>query len=524
MSTWAPSPKNYVSVDDFGSATTLDATNLAISSTSDGRLVIPQGSYSFNGDILIAGKNTSAFGVQGYFTLDATGVRLTGTGRIIIDSCKRIKIIGLDAPGYTVHWRGCWWSTFEDLRIHKYIIGDADGASFSAANCNRVVGGHSQSVVLHENATSWYNRMEFYNHSMTGEANQGYTTTSDYAFEFLGNKNAQMWSFNGGDISYHANGIYNIGAANTGGDVDLTFRDVYFDTVYPLSTDRLNTKIRAINCFHANAHSYTAALPAALTNPMELWRRDKSFRHTGHMPLNLILNGDFRNTPSSWIGANSPISSFSGGQVTANPGGFSGTYLNLVGDTGAICYFTSIPLPTSARVTGTIILRNADAGEREIEVGIGGLYTQTLISDTEWKIVTATTNSTLTVGQQINVLVNTLDDTPYNVDVAYVGLTQGGGGDLLAASRSFRYIDKTFTWNPGEILAGASTSTTVSVDGAALGDFVSVSSSIALGAAEAIAHVEAAGQVKVTLLNLGDSALDLASASWFVRVQRKAYM
>lgn len=74
------------------------------------------------------------------------------------------------------------------------------------------------------------------------------------------------------------------------------------------------------------------------------------------------------------------------------------------------------------------------------------------------------------------------------------------------------------TWDPGSVAAGASTTTTVTVSGAALGDFVMVSFSLALQGLQLTASVSATNTVEVVLSNLTGAAVDLASGTLAVLV------
>jgi hypothetical protein len=81
--------------------------------------------------------------------------------------------------------------------------------------------------------------------------------------------------------------------------------------------------------------------------------------------------------------------------------------------------------------------------------------------------------------------------------------------------------EATVTWNPPSVASGASTSTTVTLAGAAVGDTVVASFSIAVPAGLILsAAVTAADTVTVTLANLSGAAVDLASGA--VKVQRLA--
>ena len=74
------------------------------------------------------------------------------------------------------------------------------------------------------------------------------------------------------------------------------------------------------------------------------------------------------------------------------------------------------------------------------------------------------------------------------------------------------------TWNPGEVAAGAKVSTTITVAGAALGDFVMRSFSLDLQELTLTADVVATNTVELVLANLTGSAVDLGSGTLRVLV------
>lgn len=74
------------------------------------------------------------------------------------------------------------------------------------------------------------------------------------------------------------------------------------------------------------------------------------------------------------------------------------------------------------------------------------------------------------------------------------------------------------TWDPGEVAAGSKVSTTVTVSGANLGDFVLASFSLDLQELVLSASISAANTVEVVLANLTGSAVDLSSGTLRVLV------
>ena len=76
----------------------------------------------------------------------------------------------------------------------------------------------------------------------------------------------------------------------------------------------------------------------------------------------------------------------------------------------------------------------------------------------------------------------------------------------------------TGTWDPGSVAAGGKVSTTLTVSGAALGDFVLRSFSLDIQELTLTADVSATNTVEVVLANLTGSAVDLASGTLKVLV------
>lgn len=88
----------------------------------------------------------------------------------------------------------------------------------------------------------------------------------------------------------------------------------------------------------------------------------------------------------------------------------------------------------------------------------------------------------------------------------------GGGTPIL------KHLSATATWNPGNLVAGAQTSTTVALTGAALGDEATCSFSLDLQVLQLTAYVSAANVVTALLVNNTAGAIDLASGTLRVSV------
>jgi len=126
--------RESVSVKDFGAvgdgvADDTAAIQAAINSFRDGTLLIPGGDYKIDGDLTLLLKGHSPN--EGAFRIEATGAFFIGTSRLIIDSCKRVQINGLDMANMALHLRGCWWSEFRNVRFRILNLLDQPGSVFS---------------------------------------------------------------------------------------------------------------------------------------------------------------------------------------------------------------------------------------------------------------------------------------------------------------------------------------------------------------------------------------------------------
>lgn len=78
----------------------------------------------------------------------------------------------------------------------------------------------------------------------------------------------------------------------------------------------------------------------------------------------------------------------------------------------------------------------------------------------------------------------------------------------------------TQAWDPDEVASGGSVSTTVSVPGAALGDFVLASYSLDLQGLSLSAYVSSSNTVTILIYNLSGASVDLGSGAIRVLVFR----
>lgn len=115
-------------------------------------------------------------------------------------------------------------------------------------------------------------------------------------------------------------------------------------------------------------------------------------------------------------------------------------------------------------------------------------------------------------------------DTSNNNRATDARLTLGGGGTatLVGAASLIEAepLRGSASWNPASIADGDAESTTFTVTGAALGDFVEVSLSVSLKGCVLIGEVSAANTVKATIANNTGSAQDIDSGTVRALVKR----
>ena len=111
------------------------------------------------------------------------------------------------------------------------------------------------------------------------------------------------------------------------------------------------------------------------------------------------------------------------------------------------------------------------------------------------------------------------------VPVSTEQLTVVGGANLDAltvGATAVAFLDGSTTWNPTSIAPAAQATSTVTVTGAALGDFViGKSCSGALGGLILTAEVTATNQVTLYLTNNTAAAIDLPLFTYYVRVMKR---
>ena len=466
-----------VNVIDFGAVgdgVTDDtvAVQAAIDAVDDGQLFFPAGTYLLNSDIVFDNKNAAS---QSRLYVEATGAVFTGAGNIIIDRTKKLEFNGANLGDGVLELRAVWWSTFTNMTVSQVVFGDGTSTGFDASYWTRFENCLMQNVTIDSAATAGVNDITFSSCSFRGNAGQGFSSTFDYAFDFDANQDQQSWSAINCDISYHNIGVYKIGVAKTSTELEFAFDNCYFDTLIPEISSQDRIRINILRGHGANFESLQAPLSAALNSRVDIMRNDRGYRlDAATNNLNLIPYGDLRTKLSSWVGSsNRPVGGAPDVTVTSATGGFTGNYLNLNQSLSALkpTYFANVSFEDETTSSCILVIRNADAGSKQMRVQYNGLYSNVDLVNTEWTVVTLS-DQTKQSTAALSIYDNNL--TAYNIDIAYVGIFHGDAPLLFADSMPEGLIFHTESTNFPNLLSGAVDTQDFTVTGASVGDFVDV--------------------------------------------------
>ncbi len=166
--------------------------------------------------------------------------------------------------------------------------------------------------------------------------------------------------------------------------------------------------------------------------------------------------------------------------------------------------------------SGTLPVSHAAVSVRD---NVGAVFhTQTFELGTNWRTV----RFPWVPGQNAAALSLSVDVVGYSAGVATnydIGCPRVYHAQT-PVSRDTNALANSKTWDPASIANGASATTTVTVTGATLGDFVVPSFSLSLGGLSLSAYVSATDTVTVVLTNNTGGPVDLGSGTLYVKVLR----
>lgn len=474
------SAKQFGAVADAGAGDTDDTAAIqALIDTRgvNGVIVIPPGRYYVPSNVMIYdianGPN------EGGLRIEATGVVLAGGGDIIIDSCKRVTIVGLDAPVSDLRFRGAWHCVLKDCRFQRLIVGDVDGTNFSSFAWNRVEGGYYQALIFSSAMSSYANHNTIRSAQFTGAAGQGFTGTANYAVEVLTAGTVQNLVFEDCDLSYYNTGIYTPGSGSD--DLELRFIRCYFDSQLPKPLYSVKRLVETVGCHIAGKFRYLEAY--TLSAQMRAGAQEDALAYSfGWAPYageNLLPNGDLALKQTTYVGRDdSPLQS-SGG-ATVSEGSDNGRYLRIQ-QTTAVSVRWRVPVtPVLAPYAATFIMRGHSAGQT-LTIGLNGSQFFTVTVGTAWQVVQIGLNEEVAAGGTFDVTFSQASGANFDIDVRYADVHVGkaGGPIKLPQSASAKALTSYGLYTPTLTnTTNVSSSTAPSCAWSRNGDMVTVCGSV----------------------------------------------
>ena len=419
--------KDVVSVKDFGAvgdgvANDTAAIQAAIDSISKGILYFPPGNYKIT-SMLTLSKNGQNDSTQSNFEVQATGAKLISTvvPALNIISTKRLTITGLEIDASSsatpadpwVRVNGMWNSTWKECSFGPVIF-TTTGASpgFDQTYWSRFEKCLFGVVTIDTNTNA--NRAEF--NANTFDTCRLWGT--DYSIKKFGSADIQDIVFINCDLSYASTGLLFVNEACVG---NLTFVGGYFDSAagFPIDTKGLTIDFigKVWNPNGANVSAFR--LPNGSQTEAKGLGGTRSGSRYPVSSQNLIINGDLRGGTSGITTSNAALALQSGS-------GLFGQYVRITSSTafGQVT-FTSIALPFTGTYTLTVIGKVNTAGSSTNLVN--GVYGAIDI-DSDWTVDSYTFSANQ--GTQPSFVISNGASGSMSYDIAYVGLTFGGIGQL----------------------------------------------------------------------------------------------
>lgn len=471
--------REFVSVKDFGaspsasSAVNDAAFTAALTSIERGTLYIPPGVYNTSATVVIANKNDQNDSTQSNFEIIANGAKIVSavsgsTPAIQISQCKRLKIVGLEvsAPStsITVDVQGMWNSTWSECLFGTVSFGGS--GAFDSHYWNRFEKCQFGALSIDTGVTGG-DRSEF--NANTFDTCRLWGT--DYAVKKYGSHSMEDVVFLNCDVSYQSTAILYVDEPCFG---SITFVGGYFDSASGMPADTKGLRVNVIgpvwNPNSANVGNYLLANGSATE-----CRGTGGIRTGQRSPMssiNLMRNGDFK------AGIFGIATSNATATRTAGFPSLNGAYIKLASSTAfGSAAFTSIPVPFTGTYTLTVIGRvntsNTSVNSFAGVYGVVGLSSNWSVSSYS-VVLTEGTVQTLTFTNGAS--------GSFDIDIAYVGLTYGGVGQLYAPLHQLADLSSQGNL-AGTKLTSSKSATIVSVDMSA-SEWTAVSFDVTLGFAD----------------------------------------
>ena len=419
--------KDTVSVKDFGAvgdgvADDTAAIQAAINATNKGVLFFPPGDYKITSMVTIT-KNGQNDSTQSCLEIQATGAKLVSTvaPALRITQTKRLEIIGLqvnapvDPNNASVFVTGMWNSTWRECQFGDVAFTTAAGLSdFDQVYWSRFEKCAFGRIII--NTGSNVSRYEFNANTFDSCRIWG----GDYGILKYGSHRIEDVVFVNCDISYQSAGILYVDEATSG---NLTFVGGYLDSAagFPIDLKGLTVDFvgRVWNPNDANVSAFRLA-DGSRTEAKGIGGARSGSRYPVSSQ-NLIINGDLR-------GGTSGISASNASLALQNGSGLYGQYVRITSSTAfGTATFTSIVLPFTGTYTLTVIGRVNTAGSASL---ISNSISNPINLDSDWTVDSYTFSANQ--GTQPTFAIQNGASGSMSFDIAYVGLTFGGIGQLTA--------------------------------------------------------------------------------------------
>lgn len=383
-----------------------------------GRHRLKPGTYQLLGDLTI--YSTAALTNQTQISLDLTGCTFTGTGDIVVDSMKNIEIIGGIIPGGELVINGMWWSQVKNIKAQAIHFGKAAGTIFGATYWNNFLNCVFGSVKLGLNRQA-VNINVFLGGAIRSKGGQGINNNSDYCIEDLSpDQLMQKMVFNGTDISYGNIGFININPLYNRQDAQIDLIGCYLDTLHPeYISGMFGYTVTQQECHYGT-------LNGARVSYLEATRQNVSgkdtLRASGWKALggvNYYRDGNFKTAGLS------PEINRAGATITQYlEGGVAGGYINInqLNTASNAVIFPVDAVLVEGRYTGSVIIRNADPGPKDLKLDILGNFPSITVDD-KWQLINSAPLAALSGTPNIKVFTD--DGTPFNVDICSLSCVAG---------------------------------------------------------------------------------------------------
>lgn len=419
----------------------------ALASLSTGRAFLRPGEYLVSNKITVANKNDANTSAQRNLEIIGYGAKITtsvasGVEAFLFDDIKNLTFRGVElysANNAKIVLDGVWRSQFIDVRASTLDIdfGLDNLDDFESHYWNKFTNCSFRSTIFHTGVSGTdsteTNAIQF-DTCRIGPQLELSESGANYAINVYGSTGVNGVQYINCDLSYYTTGlVYVDEPVASGSHIDII--GGYLDT--GLDGVPVDSKGLIVNFYNAVTAPNSPAIDTSRCAPASRQMIDVmgGARNGSRYPtsaINLFGNGD--------LAAGSAGITFNGSSiaatVTAGSPGVYGQYVNIATTLNRTSTFTSRALPADGRYSIVAIVRSngvAIRGNIDRNGTVVRFDALTIPSDSEWCVASYTADSDWSAGDVIKLTFGP-SGSSYNMnyDIAYVGLTYGRIGPLLA--------------------------------------------------------------------------------------------